>query len=33
MGFDWEYILDEDDAVEEAYNELLDMTDRMLYED
>lgn len=33
MGFDWEYLLDEDDAVEEAYNELLDMIDHMLYED
>lgn len=33
MGFDWEYILDEEDAVQEAYDELLDMIDRMLYED
>lgn len=33
MGFDWEYILDEDNDVQEAYDELLDMIDRMLYED
>ena len=32
MGFDWEYILDSDD-VEEAYYDLLDMTDRMLNDD
>ena len=29
MGFDWEYILDSED-VEDAYQELLDMIDRML---
>lgn len=33
MGFDWEYILDEDNAVQEAYEELLDMIESMLYED
>lgn len=33
MGFDWEYILDEEDDVQEAYDELLDMIDRMLCED
>lgn len=29
MGFDWEYVLDSEDT-EVAYQELLDMIDRML---
>lgn len=33
MGFDWETILDEEDNVQDAYDELLDMIDRMLWED
>lgn len=33
MGFDWEYILDEEDDVQGAYDDLLDMIDRMLDED
>lgn len=33
MGFDWEYILDSDEDVQEAYDELLDLIDQMLWED
>lgn len=33
MGFDWEYILDSEDDVQEAYDELLDTIDRMLEDD
>lgn len=33
MGFDWEWILDEEEDVQSAYDELLDMIDCMLEED
>lgn len=33
MGFDWEWVLDEEYDVQEAYDDLLDMIDRMLEED
>lgn len=35
MGFDWEYILDEEDGekLQDAYEDLLDTIDRLLNEE
>lgn len=33
MGIDWEQTLPESDDPQEAYEELLDMIERMLYDD